>query len=164
MGKKRSVPNPYNDRTQAQAALRKQDVLRLRAEGLTQVQIAERLGIAQSTVSNAFRAAVQEAGKEDADTLRAVHDQRIERIVRAAEELLSSGEPSAIAKGADMLMKAIARQAKMYGLDAPMQTVVTGQVSGLAAVSAMPPEQALTFLEAVAADIKAKQGGGGDGT
>lgn len=153
-------PNPE------QSAARNGRALELRLSGLTFQQIGDVLGITKSQAWQAVRSAMEEERERSStvrEEYRAIHMERLERIVRAnwsrgvvGEEVWErswqpsldeeaaatrEGRPASVEGGgmvarkvrrihgpsADRLFRALEREAKLLGLDAPMRVAVTDE-------------------------------------
>ena len=103
----RRSPQPNRER-RAQA-------VRLRAEGLTFEQIGAELGVTRARAHQIVRAELEAVRVDDVNELRAVAQERLELIWRAAYPLAQKGSaPHAI-----VCLRALERSARMNGLDTP---------------------------------------------
>ncbi|WP_287418137.1 sigma-70 region 4 domain-containing protein [Oceanithermus sp.] len=96
----------------------------LRLQGYTYDQIGERLGRPRSTVHKAVQRALERRVKEiegQADELRQMELDRIDRLLVALESRISEGDPAAI-NSANRLMET---RIKLLGLNAPEQRDVS---------------------------------------
>ena len=122
-----------DDRAEIERAKRRAEIFRLRiSEGMTQIQIAEQLGISQSVVSIELARIREEWKPENVDELREIANARLNKIWRSLERQLKDPQAASAA------IKAIAEHAKLNGLHAPVKTEVMGSVS----LNAASPDEA----------------------
>lgn len=120
---------------------RRAEVARLLRKGWTERRIADHLGIPKSTAHEdaAFVAAELVANRvSDAEQCRALATERLAVVRSAAASIMSAArgtDPELALKAADRIVKVEERTAKMYGLDAATEVLVTQRLeSELAAV------------------------------
>src|SRR5690606_4944610 len=137
-----------HERTLASAE-RDAQAARLRAQHWTYQQIADELGYpnrseAYRAVQRALKAAIREPGEE----LLALELERLDRLARAAEEVLEAhhvkvagggvvygeaGQPledtKPVLEAIDRLLKIQERRARLLGLDARVKQQITGKVA-----------------------------------
>jgi predicted transcriptional regulator len=111
MNKRRARPILPKD---ANAKLRQAQCLELRIQGLSQSQIAERVGMSQPAVSRAIARALQAHRDERVDDLRKVDSMRMEDLHNLAWKYAEAGDMAA----ASVLVRLLDRRAKLFGLDA----------------------------------------------
>lgn len=108
---------PYGRFTRTEGAmLRDQEALALRLQGLTFSTIAEKLGV---SVAAAQR--MVQRGLRDAAPARAVQELRAEQAAQL-DELIAALWPrmqAGSARHAEVILRALERKAKLFGLDAP---------------------------------------------
>jgi transcriptional regulator with XRE-family HTH domain len=109
---------------------RRAEIMRLRiGEGLTQMQIAERLGMHQSQVAKELGRIREEWKPENVDELREIANARLDKVWRSLQPGLDEGD----AQAANAATKVIAEHAKLNGLHAPVKTELTGTIDVKAA-------------------------------
>ena len=100
---------------------RQKQAMELRKQGLSQVQIAERLGVNQSTISNdlkvAFEAYAKECDEERVHWAR-LDLLRVEAMLFALWPKVEQGDSQATT----VALRALERRAKLLGLDAQVAT------------------------------------------
>lgn len=112
---------------------REQAAVKLRMGGATYDEIGSSLGI---TAPTAYRAVKRAIGRviaktsEDADQLRTLELQRLDKLLLALWPRASRGDDAAV----DRVLRVMERRAKLRGLDAPVQ--VSGPGGGPIAVKA----------------------------
>lgn len=133
-------------------ATRQAEAVRLAAQGLTYAQIATRLGYADpSGAYVAVQAVLSRVEHSNADGLRAVQGARLAALEAAWLPYATYSE-----KAAELVLKIHARQARLFGLDAPVKVDATiadatdraiaelAEQLGVLADGAKPPEVAET--------------------
>lgn len=95
------------------AAQRAAQVVQLRIAGLSQVDIAERMGMSQSQVSRIIRKALEAQAHEGKETLRELELARLERLHSATWPAALRGNLGA----ASVVLKASERRSRLQGLD-----------------------------------------------
>jgi len=113
--------------TGAAKARRAKSALELRIEGLSVEQIAQRLGVAHSTVSLDLSHALgdlAEANKGKSAEFVELEVARCDELIRAL--WARRKDPSF----AEKILKAIDRKAKLLGIDAPKRSELTGKDGG----------------------------------
>lgn len=106
------------------ASSRQVEALRLRASGMNYEEIGREMGIPKGS---AYRhvmkalAALRENVKEEADQVRVLELQRLDRLFKRAFEAVDSGDIRAI----DQAIKCMDRRAKLLGLDMPAKLAQT---------------------------------------
>jgi DNA-binding transcriptional MerR regulator len=116
-----------NSPQKVNAALRRQQIVRLRGAGASMEAIRQQLGLSVAGVYKAYHVALDEQRESLADDLR---EQRQLQAMRL-DEMLFALWPSVQRGDTHAIGKAIAieaRRAKLLGLDAPTQTTVSGWV------------------------------------
>lgn len=123
------MPNKRSTKTTVKTQERRKEVAKLYLRGVSQTEIAERLGVVQSTISKDVSAlleqwkATQERTIDDAVTRQL---EELKQIISTAWQCLFQSESDdAKAKWLDVIMKAQDRESKLLGLDAPKRTDVT---------------------------------------
>lgn len=129
------------DRARRRAA----QAIELRIAGYTYAAIADSVGYAhasaaQKAVVRAL-AAEEEAQKGDRQRLRDMHNLRIERLIRAAWTPALKGDVKAVTAIRGLLE----RQAKLNGLDAPINVKITDGIDE--EIEALLSQMGLTELE-----------------
>src|SRR5690606_36769481 len=144
----RSKHSGRYERTLA-SAVRHAQAARLRAQHWTYQKIADELGYpnrseAYRAVQRALKAAIREPGEE----MLALELERLDRMARAAEEVLEAhhvklaggeivydegGQPLAdtkpVLEAIDRSLKIQQRRARLFGLDAQVKQQITGKVA-----------------------------------
>lgn len=95
------------------AKTRAHQVMQLRIAGLSQEEIAERVGLSQSRVSRIITAHLQEQRAQDTNDLRALEVERTEQLHRAVWPKALRGDAGA----ASVVLRAGDRRARLLGLD-----------------------------------------------
>ncbi len=109
------------------ARVREDQALDLRIRGYTFAHIAEAIGYADS--SGAHRAVSRGLERTNngslakAEELKAMEVARLDRLLRALESGINSGDPSSI----NSAIRVSERLCKLMGLDAPVKAEVTGK-------------------------------------
>lgn len=107
-------------KTGRQKLLRRQrmkECVQLRIAGLTYAEIAERLGIGETTAYEAVKDALEWYAKDteqEAKRLKEIQSARIERLILAVWPQAVKGHMAAV----DRVVRLLDRQAKLHGLDA----------------------------------------------
>lgn len=130
----------------ADQAERDAEACRLRADGLTYQQIADRLGISRGSAHEAVQRAIADIVREPAEEVRQLELLRLDQMHVAAREVLEArhfvvdrgqvvlweGEPlvddGPKLQAIDRLLKIQARRAALLGLDAEKKVTVSGGV------------------------------------
>lgn len=105
------------------ARLREADAVEMRARGATYQQIADALGVDKKTAYRRVQAALAARAREtvgDRDALIGHQVAMIEAVLEGMLPRLAAGDPRA----ADMVLRALERQARLFGLDAPVRADV----------------------------------------
>ena len=108
------------------------EALRLRSEGLTYREIAQRLGINSSTAYRRVENALRAIPADGVEEMRQLEGERLDKLHAALWERALEGDLSAI----DRLLTISARRAKLYGLDAPTRQINELQSFSTAEISA----------------------------
>ena len=108
------------------------EALRLRSEGLTYREIAQRLGINSSTAYRRVENALRAIPADGVEGLRQLEGERLDRLHAALWERALEGDLPAI----DRLLTISARRSKLYGLDAPTRQINELQSFSTAEISA----------------------------
>ena len=103
----------------ADDALKDAEALKLRSEGLTYREIAERLGINTSTAYRRVENALRAIPADGVDEMRQLEGERLDKLHAALWERALEGDLQAI----DRLLTISNRRAKLFGLDAPTRQV-----------------------------------------
>jgi len=98
-------------------ALNDRDALRLRSEGLSYREIAERLGVDTSTAYRRVQRALSAVPAEDVETHRALELDRLDALQRAVWDKAIDGNLNAL----DRVLAIMSRRSKLLGLDAPQR-------------------------------------------
>lgn len=115
-------PQPGTSPRAITAHDRQMQALQLRRSGATFQQIAEQLGYAhRSNARKAIQAALDGALSEEADALRALELDRLDRLQLAHWQRATSGD----VKATETVLKVMQHRAKLLGLYAPVQREVT---------------------------------------
>ena len=120
MRKKRNSRSPKQQLTLAE---RTKQELQLLLAGASYREIAEAVGVAPSTVHDDVQRALRDIPRREADELRQVEVERLDRLQRAVWADAVKGDLPSV----DRAVRIIDRRAKMLGLDAPQQVEVSGQ-------------------------------------
>jgi transcriptional regulator with XRE-family HTH domain len=108
------------------------EALRLRSEGLTYREIAQRLGINSSTAYRRVENALRAIPAHGVEEMRQLEGERLDKLHAALWERALEGDLSAI----DRLLTISARRSKLYGLDAPTRQINELQSFSTAEISA----------------------------
>jgi len=103
----------------ADDALKDAEALKLRSEGLTYREIAERLGINTSTAYRRVENALRAIPADGVDEMRQLEGERLDKLHAALWERALEGDLQAI----DRLLTISNRRAKLFGLDASTRQV-----------------------------------------
>ncbi len=126
-------PNAADDTAEAARQERRDQAWRLRTiDGLTYRQIAERLGVASSTIEEDLKRAREEHKPADLEELRAKVDAEIQFALDGLRRAVKSGKSGSVMAQ----MKALERLCKLHGLDAPTKTELSASGETLAALFA----------------------------
>lgn len=141
--------NTKNQTTKAQAEVRRQRCLELRVAGLSCAQIGREVGIDESTAARHVREALAQLATmklEDAEHLRELELERLDKLQRAAERVLAKshvyvnagkivfdGDVKLIDDGPvlaaiDRLVRIAESRRKLMGIDAPAKVEQSGEV------------------------------------
>lgn len=114
------------------------EVVRLRTLGFTQLEIAEQLGVARSTVRDRMNRAIDRLPRLDADLWRRQQldeirylKTKLRAIVDDPPFVVSAGKATEVLDAAQVTnaatgyLKLLDREAKLLGLDAPVQQTMT---------------------------------------
>jgi predicted transcriptional regulator len=96
------------------AGLRAAQALELRITGMSQQQIADQLGVNQSSVSRMITKALKQHKAEGVDDLRKIDSQRMEQLHQIAWRYAEKGDMQA----AGVITRLLDRRARLFGLDA----------------------------------------------
>lgn len=100
--------------TDANHGVRKARALELRIEGYSQAEIAQLLGVNQSTVSRMIKGALQERAAKGVDGLRELEQERVDALQKVMWKHAKQGDTHAAA----VVTRLLDRRAKLLGLDA----------------------------------------------
>jgi AcrR family transcriptional regulator len=103
----------------AEDALKDAEALKLRSEGLTYREVAERLGINTSTAYRRVENALRAIPADGVDEMRQLEGERLDKLHAALWDRALEGDLQAI----DRLLTISNRRAKLFGLDAPTRQV-----------------------------------------
>ena len=123
---------------------RRKDVQNLRLQGMTQNDIAEKLGVSRVVITQDLKAiftALKEASTNEAATWRVLLSERLEGMIAVLTPMVAVGDLAAMAQ----YLKVIERLAKLWGADMPVE-VKNNTVDGGAMtieVRYIPPRAAL---------------------
>jgi len=149
-------PSLTSNPRRARATLKKQEALKLRAEGLTFREIAERVGYAdRKTASDAVRLALQQTLREPADEVRQLELARLDKLMASLWGAAMLGQWKAI----DRVLAIMDRRAKYLGLHAPVVTEINWREE--AARYGIDPSTEFDKLVQQYADTMAGENGGG---
>ena len=105
---------------------KRDEIIRLRVEGVAIRRIAERCGVTPTTVQRTINTAMQtEYGGQDLNLIRHVEAQRLDKL----EAVLWPQAMDGNADAADVLIRLQERRARLLGLDAQTQNGCNGQDS-----------------------------------
>lgn len=128
------------------AVERQREVLKLRTQGLTFQEIADRLGYKGRTgVYDAFRKALQATIQEPADEARRVEVERLDKLIAAIWSEAMAGKLFAI----DRVLMIMDRRAKLLGLDAPQKVDIQGDVQRIADQIGITEAEAVAIADQV---------------
>lgn len=96
------------------AAARAAQVMQLRIGGMSEREIAERVGLSQSRVSRIIKGALATQRKADSDELRALEAERVDALHRAMWPKALHGDTGA----AGVVLRASERRSRLLALDA----------------------------------------------
>lgn len=151
------------DAQRADMAEKERKALQLRRQGKTYGQIASLMGCATSIAHRYVDMAIANIPKEEAELVRAIELDRLDRDLRRNERILEKLETRAD-QGDDKAIQNVAllhnsnrriqeRRAKYLGLDAPVENRLTGADGGAIAFADVTHE---TLLEKIAGLAKAE--------
>lgn len=115
---------------------RKAQALELRIRGFNQVEIAEMVGVNQSTVSRMLRKALKERQAAGVDDLRALEGARLDELHKALFKQAVKGDVSSAA----VVVRVADRRARLFGLDAHTEGGETMRHYTFGAYVGMAPE------------------------
>jgi transcriptional regulator len=99
------------------------EALELRKAGATYEAIAQQLGYSnRNSAHRAVQTLLRRRTTENVDELRVLENERLDDLLRAVYDVALAGGDKAI----DKVLRIMERRARMWGLDAPTQTHVTG--------------------------------------
>jgi hypothetical protein len=109
------------------AAVRFRDAhaVRLRLEGRTYREVGEQLGVSRKMAARVVQRGLREVGRESAEDLIRLDNDRIDMIFAAAWPRAAAGS----APHAMVCLKALERRARLLGLDAPARAEVTAHIT-----------------------------------
>lgn len=117
---KRSAPGTPQALSNKETAIQ---ALALRKTGATYEQIAHALGYAsRDSAWRAIHRVLKAHQVEGVDELRKIEDMRLDEMLFAIYKIAKAGDLGAI----DRILRIAERRARLWGLDAPVQTHVTG--------------------------------------
>lgn len=126
---------PASKAQQAKTAQRRAQAIALRLAGMDFDTIAERLGYSsRGAASKDMWRAVETNRLEEAqavENLRDVEGQRLDRLQAAVWAKALKGDLKAV----ETVLKVIAQRSRLFGLDAPIRTEVTGPGGGAVELS-----------------------------
>lgn len=139
---------PAGEQRERQAALRRAEVLRLRVQGLSNLQIAQRLGISDSRASRLYHDALDRTVAEPAAEARKLELERLDDLIVKTREVLDrfhyvlwageivldqDGQPlhddGPTLQALDRLIRLSETRRRLLGLDAP--TRLKHEITGL---------------------------------
>ncbi len=147
-------------KTTPEDRLQRAEALRLKLEeGLTQGEIAERLGVQQPAVSKMIAKALAERTHPLVDQWRAMEGERLEAERDAIAELIATQPDFELkVKGYDRLLRYSDRLSKLYGADLPVKVEVSAS-SDTEAEKKWAAELAENRAIVAAAEARIKAGG-----
>jgi hypothetical protein len=132
---------PASKAKQAEVAARRAKAIAMKIAGADWQTIADALGYASrgaahTDVTRALEAN-HKAEAEQVDTLRDVETQRLDRLQAAFwSKAVNERDP----KAAEVILKCVAARAKLLGVEAPVKTEHSGQVTTYQVVGVDPKE------------------------
>jgi len=152
-GKGNSGGNVTNDRRKAKGMDNRRRCLELRLTGMTNEQIGDQLGLQRSTVNRHIKEALADIPKAEADALRSLEAQKLDRVERAANKVLAANHIAFASNGKIIkdldpktgeeykleddgpvlaaigkLLDIANRRAKLLGLDSPTKIEQSGEI------------------------------------
>lgn len=115
---------------------RRARAVQLRGQGWTYAEIAEALGVAESTAYADVTSALAARKDEGVRIMRAVEGDRLEGLERQLQKVLDEAggaDVDAVTKVAGTLVRVAERRARLFGLDAPAR-IETGASAPLTVV------------------------------
>jgi len=106
--------------TRIQQAERRAQYLNLRKAGYTYERIGAQFGVSRQAVCDVVVRALKSQQAESVGDLRALENERLDDMLRAIYAQAVKGDTGAI----DRILRIMERRAKLWGLDAPVQSVV----------------------------------------
>ena len=101
-------------------AERRTQYLNLRKAGYTYERIGAQFGVSRQAVCDVVVWALKSQQAESVGDLRALENERLDDMLRAIYAQAVKGDTGAI----DRILRIMERRAKLWGLDAPVQSVV----------------------------------------
>lgn len=123
------LPSRLREARKNRAADRRAKVWQLRIAGATIHQIAQELGVSDTTIEHDIRLTVKQLTEQRLDAAedwRQLHLQRMEALLLGVWQQARAGDPAAMKAALDVMN----RQAQLLGLDAPKRTELTGADGG----------------------------------
>lgn len=149
-------PSLTSNPRRARATLKKQEALKLRAEGLTFREIAERVGYAnRKTAAAAVRQSLQQSLQEPANEVRQLELARLDKLLSSIWGAAMLGQWKAI----DRILAIMDRRAKYLGLHAPTVTEINWREEAMR--HGIDPSTEFDKLVQQYADTMARTDGGG---
>lgn len=114
--------------TKAIAAENRRKAFEYRKAGITYADIGKTLGVSEKTAYIYVRGELDRIAKETgekAEELRVLETERLDKIFQHGYSALVNGD----LKGADVCLKTMDRRARLYGLDAPAKTELSGNIA-----------------------------------
>lgn len=114
-----------------EAELKRAQVVHLRRQGISFRAIASQLGYSLPMAYEAFKVAMAENGADPAEVraLRLLESERLDAAQAAIWHKVMNGNLEAVR----VFVRVSERRSKLWGLDAPTKTELSGSVEGLAA-------------------------------
>ena len=109
--------------TDAQRRARREQVFALRVEGLKGVEIAEKLGVSESTIDRDLAAKLKQVSEANVShelDRRALVSSRLEALIESCLPRALDGDHDAFTD----VLRAFERLCKLHGFDAPSRTIV----------------------------------------
>jgi len=120
------------------AADKAREALNARIAGASYDAIAAKLGYAsKSGAAMAVSRALKKTLAEPADELRTIHFWRLERTWQALMPKILAGDPAAVRSG----VRVLEREAKLFGLDAPVKVDLRHLVDDVAKRHGLAPDE-----------------------
>lgn len=118
------MPGPHRTAAKDAARLAASDAVQLRRQGLSYQDIGARLGVDKKTAWTYVQRAMAERARETATDRDALIGEQVEIIDTIIEGLLPKAA-AGDARAAEVLLKALERHARLFGLDAPVRVNAT---------------------------------------